>query len=76
MNDEKLRSAISVGSKIAEMDAEDFIEAVYRHRKREYELEDVKNWMQDNDISPDTSDIRPEEILEEYYRHGDCNVDY
>ena len=74
--DEKLKSAVNVAAKAAGMDAEDFIEAVFRYRKKEYELEDIIAWMQDHDISPDTSDIRPEEILEEYYHHGDCNVDY
>ena len=72
--DEKLESAVNVAAKAAGMDAEDFIEAVFRYRKKEYELEDIIAWMQDHDISPDTSDIRPEEILEEYYHHGDCNV--
>ena len=56
--DEKLESAVNVAAKAAGMDAEDFIEAVFRYRKKEYELEG------------------PEEILEEYYHHGDCNVDY
>ena len=37
--DEKLESAVNVAAKAAGMDAEDFIEAVFRYRKKEYELE-------------------------------------
>ena len=39
--DEKLESAVNVAAKAAGMDAEDFIEAVFRYRKKEYELEDI-----------------------------------
>lgn len=70
--DEKFKAALEAGAKVAEMSLEEFIERIFRYRKREYELGDIKDWLQDNDIS----DIRPEEILEEFYHHGDCNDNY
>ncbi len=70
---QRVKAGIRTGARTAHMTEEEFIESIFRYQKREYDLEDIEAWMQDNNVP--SSDIRPEEILVELYHHGDSNLD-